>query len=160
MSTFHGPWDKVHKDMNALADRIKSNLKMATAQNAEVTRGVLVKHIQNQDLKWKKLGPKYKEQKKKKGLSTAILIATSEMMQSITTKVASDKMSAFVGVLRAGKREDGEDPVLIAKVHEFGSKKRKIDKRPLFQPSFSETKDQAVDRYKTAITKAIETVGR
>jgi len=160
MIQFHGQWDKVHDDLNNLADRISKQLKLATAQNVEVTKSALVKHIQNQDLKWKKLNPKYKAWKKKKGLSTATLISTSELMQSMTTKIASDKLSAFVGVLRSGKRKDGEKPVLIAAVHEFGSKKRKIPKRPLFQPTFSETKDQAVNRYKQAIFKALKSVGK
>lgn len=159
MSTFHGDWEKTPKKMEALAKLITKNLKLANAQNLQVTRAVLVKHIQNQDLKWQKLKPQYVEQKKKKRLSTHILIATSEMMQSITTKVASNKMSGFVGVNRTAKRKDGQKTFLVAKIHEFGSKKRGIPKRPLFQPTFRQTKRKAISRYKKAIKKALDKIG-
>lgn len=158
MSRLDGPWKDVEQDLNGLGMRINARVQLATAQNAEVVRKVLVKHIQNQDLPWKKLNTAYLERKKKKRLSTAILIATSEFMQSITTQISSDKLSAFVGVLRSGKRKDGEPAVLVAEIHEFGSKARNIPARPLFRPTFAEIKPEVADSYKAAINEALDTV--
>lgn len=160
MSELTGNWDEVEQDLKMLNHSLKHNVQIATAQNAEIVRKGLVKHIQNQDMGWDKLSEKYKLQKKKKGLSTAILIATSTLLQSITTKLSTDKLSAFVGLLRTGKRKDGEDPVLIGEIHEFGSKKRNIPSRPLFRPTLAERKNEVVKRYKDAVEKTFDNVGR
>jgi len=80
-------------------------------------------------------------------------------MQSITTELAGDRLSAFVGVLRSGKRKDGEPPVLIAEIHEFGSHARNITARPLFRPTFKEVQPDVERGYKKAIREALENTG-
>lgn len=159
MSQMDGPWKELEDDLRGIGARLTANLQLTTAQNAEIVRKSLVKHIQNQDLHWAKLNPRYLESKRRRRLSTAILIATSEFMQSITTQISSDKLSAFVGVLRNAKRKDGEPGVLIAELHEFGSKARNIPARPLFRPTFAEIKPEVTDRFKAAIKEVLETTG-
>lgn len=159
MSRMDGPWKDLEQDLNGIGARLTANLQLTTAQNAEIVRKALVKHIQNQDLQWAKLNPKYLAYKKGNRLSTATLIATSEFLQSITTQMSSDKLSAFVGVLRNAKRKDGEPGVLVAEIHEFGSRARNIPPRPLFRPTFAEIKPEVADRFKAAIKEVLETVG-
>ena len=159
MSQMDGPWKELEDDLRGIGARLTANLQLTTAQNAEIVRKSLVKHIQNQDLHWAKLNPRYLESKRRRRLSTAILIATSEFMQSITTQMSSDKLSAFVGVLRNTRRKDGEPGVLIAELHEFGSKARNIPARPLFRPTFAEIKPEVTDRFKAAIKEVLETTG-
>lgn len=160
MNQLTGPWREYESDLLRLKIALLSRLKLATLQSSEVTKRGLVKHLQKQDLGWKKLNDKYREWKRKKGLSTATLISTSQMMQSITTQEAPDKMSAFVGVLRSGKRKDGEKPALIAAIHEYGSSARHIDARPLFRPTLKEVRPEIIKRYRKALKEVANHVGR
>lgn len=160
MNELTGPWKEFEGDLFGLKANLLSRLKLATIQSAEVTKRGVVKHLQKQDLGWKKLNDKYREWKRKKGLSTATLISTSQMMQSITIQEAADKMSAFVGVLRSGKRKDGEKPALIAAIHEYGSSARHIEARPLFRPTLKEAKPEIAKRYREALKEVTENVGR
>ena len=159
MSEMNGPWRDLEKDLNGFGLKLTSRLQLATLQNAELVRKVLVKHLQNQDLSWKPLSPAYLASKKRRHLSTATLIATSQLMQSITTELAGDRLSAFVGVLRSGKRKDGEPPVLIAEIHEFGSHARNITARPLFRPTFKEVQPDIENGYKKAVREVLENTG-
>ncbi len=156
MSEMNGPWKNLENGLNGFGLKLTSRLQLATLQNAETVRKVLVKHLQNQDLSWKPLDPAYLASKKKRGLSTATLIATSQLMQSITTELSGDRLSAFVGVLRSGKRNDGEPPVLIAEIHEFGSGARNIAARPLFRPTFKEVMPDVEDGYRKAVREVLE----
>ena len=159
MSELNGPWKNLESDLNGFGLKLTSRLQLATLQNAELVRKVLVKHLQNQDLSWKPLDPEYLASKKRRRLSTATLIATSQLMQSITTDLSGDRLSAFVGVLRSGKRRDGEPPVLIAEIHEFGSHARNIAARPLFRPTFKEVRPDVENGYRKAVHEAVETTG-
>nr|BDD48157.1 hypothetical protein 1 [bacterium] len=158
MSQLTGEWKGFENDLVRLKTTLLTKLKLATVQNAEITKKSVVKHLQNQDLGWDKLSKKYLARKKKQGLSTATLIATSQLMQSITTQASSNKMSAFVGVLRTAKRRGGGKAVLIAAIHEFGSKRRKIPARPLFRPTLQEVKPQIANRYREALNEALKTL--
>ena len=155
-----GPWEKVLKDMDKVGKTVLEAAQLANLQNAHVLERTIVKHIENQDLGWKKLDPAYKKYKERKRLSNQILIATSTLMNSITVQITKDKLGAFVGVLRLSKRKDGKPPVLIAAVHEFGSPARGIPKRPYLRPSFKEKEAEMRERYKKLISKALEEVGR
>lgn len=159
MSQLTGPWKATERELRQIRAALLGRLRVATRQNAEMTRKGLVKHIQNQDLGWAKLKPTYLAYKKKKGLSTATLIATSQLMQSITTDLGHDKLSAFVGVLRSAKRKDGEKPEQIAAIHEYGSPRRKIPARPLFGPTMKEQQPHIVKRYRNAIDDALTVRG-
>jgi len=158
MNQLTGRWQEFENDMVRLKANILAKLKLATLQNAEITKKGVVKHLQNQDLGWNKLNKKYLARKKKQGLSTVTLIATSQLMQSITTQSSSNKMSAFVGVLRTAKRRGGGKAVLIAAIHEFGSKRRKIPARPLFRPTLQEVKPQIANRYREALNEVLKTL--
>lgn len=160
MNEMTGPWQATERELLQMRASLLSRLGLATRQNAVMTRKGLVKHIQNQDLGWTKLKPAYLAYKKKKGLSTATLIATSQLMQSITTDISGDKLSAFVGVLRSSRRKDGEAPEQIAAIHEYGSPRRNIPARPLFQPTIKEEKQHIVERYRGAITEALTVRGK
>lgn len=107
-------------------------------QGAYIIEEGLVGHIERQDLGWKALDPAYKTWKERKKLSNQIWIATSTLLNSITVQVEKDGEEITVGANRKAPGKDGEDPVLVARVHEFGSTKRGIDERPLFRPTYRE----------------------
>lgn len=155
-----GDWKGVAEGLKSCNDAIRDGIKKATRKNAYILEAALVKHLQNQDLKWTALNPLYKKWKERSKLSNQILIATSTMMNSITTQMIDGDMGAFVGVLRTAagrKRGKGKapKPVLLAAVHEYGIG---VPKRPLFAPTFKEKEKELSDNYTAAITKAIESV--
>lgn len=155
MSELTGSWKKASYVVENLDKLIKAPLIKATAKNALLVEAALVKHIQNQDLGWAALNPAYKKFKEKKKLSSHILIATSTLLNSVTTQIIEGGMAAFVGVLRTAKGKGGRKEVMIAAVHEYGSAKRNIDARPLFRPTFKEMKPIILENYKKALEKAL-----
>lgn len=159
-SKLEGNWQAVLKKMDKIGDDVLEAAKLALHQNALVLERTIVKHFERQDLGWPKLNPAYKKYKTKRGLSNQVLIATSTLMQSITTQLSADGTEAFVGVLRTAPRKDGKKPVMIAAVHEYGSTKRKIKKRPFLEPSFKEKQQEFAKRYETKISEALAKVGR
>lgn len=155
MTQMFGDWDAAEKFLSKLADHIEDTIKLTNIQNARDVEAALVSHIQHQDLGWPALDPIYKRQKKQKGLSTNIMIATSTLMNSITIKVIDDGAEVFVGVLRKTRAKNGSPAVLIAAVHEFGSSKRSIPPRPLFRPTLTEKKEVMVKRLKVNLQNMI-----
>lgn len=104
-------------------------------------------HLRDQDLNWKPLSPTYLKWKttKRKGkrrMSEKTLIATSSYFQSITTW--ADLKKAYIGVKRGVNNEEGQEIANIAKIHEYGSTKRNIPARPLWQPTLEELKSYVV----------------
>lgn len=162
-----GPWDNITVALKEVNETIRKALAKATQRNLRMMEATLVKHLQNQDLGWPALGPVYKKWKEKHKLSNQILIATSVLMNSITTQVFGNGIEGFTGVLRqtrggvgpkrgaSGKFVKGKRPrpVLIMAVHEFGLGRNK--KRPLFTPSFNEKGDEMVKVYVDAVEKAL-----
>lgn len=161
MSKLEGDWNKVVRNLDKLGTKVVEAGQLGLQQSAMTIEAAVVKHIVNQDLGWKALDPAYKKYKEKKGLSNQILIATSTLVNSVTTKQSADKMEAFVGVLRQGKkRKDGTAPVVIAAVHEFGSPKRGIPARPYLRPTFKEQLPKVQELVKKSLKKALDETGR
>lgn len=160
-SKLTGPWKEIARGLKGADDAIRAGIKKATAKNAYMLEAALVLHLQNQDLKWPALNPLYKKWKERKKLSNQMLIATSTLMNSITTQFFDNGMGAFVGVLRqtAGKKRPGQSkavkPVLLAAVHEFGIG---VPARPLFAPTYAEKAKEIEENYIKAITKSIDEV--
>lgn len=161
-SQLTGNWKafrKLSKNLGQSRSAIVEGAKLGLRQAALKVEARLVLHVQKQDLPWKPLSPAYKRYKQKKGLSTQILIATSTLLNSITSEVRGGGTSAFVGVLRKTAKKKGQDQVLIGQVMEFGSKKRNIPPRPLFKPTLEESTqeigDTVAENIKQAIAKLI-----
>ncbi len=94
----------------------------------------------NQTIRHKPLSPAYLEQKRRQGLDTRILIATGDYVESIT--VTKEKIRKRT-VWRIGVPENkihapsGLPYKILARIHEFGSKKRNIPARPHWRPVYS-----------------------
>lgn len=125
-----------------MAEDVNRANQIVLAQLAARAEAMAVKHLRDQDLRWKKLSKKYMDRKARQGLSTKILIATSTYFQSITSQVKGD--SSFAGVFRKKKEKSGQFVADIAKVHEYGSIKRNIPPRPLWQPVYKAMKEYLV----------------
>lgn len=122
-----------------------SKLKTLAMENEEFVERVtealareykkqLLRHIENQDLKWKELDPKYKEWKIKNGLSEKVWKATGTLKDNIVV-LKTESGTWFAGIDSTSKYEDGTSIALVAMVHEYGSPSRGIPARPLFRPT-------------------------
>ncbi len=129
-------FDNVRKVVQQIATDIE-NIKREPMRQLGLKGEALAKgHMRDQDLGWQSLSPKYlkRKQQSKKGKrrrSEKILIDTSSYFQSITSFTTRDTVQ--IGVMRGVKNEDGQEIANIAKVHEYGSTKRNIPARPLWQ---------------------------
>ncbi len=134
-----GDWDLALQ----LTKNLKDEMEDAAAKGMKIiglqAEKIAKMHISRQDLNWKPLNEEYKERKKKQGYSTNILVRTSTYFQNITTYTT--KTTTFAGVRRAVTDDDGNEIANLAAVHEFGSAKAGIDKRPLWTPTFVEVKE-------------------
>jgi len=93
----------------------------------------LLRHIENQDLRWKALNPAYLREKERRGYSLKTLKATGVMKKAI--KVHKTPDGYFTGITGDEKYEDGTSVSLVAHTHEYGSPSKKIPARPLFRPT-------------------------
>ncbi len=155
-SKLEGDWDKIIKSLDGAGHMVMEGARLGLHQGALLLEKAIVGHLQNQDLGWQALNAAYKAWKERKKLSNQIGIATATMMNSITTVVMKDGDEIFVGANRQKKRADGEDPVLIAEVFEYGSVKRNIIARPLMRPSFVQTIPQIQKRVEINIEKSLK----
>lgn len=135
-----GDWHLVSNLAKNMGADVKHANKISLMQLAARAEAKAVKHLRDQDLKWKRLSPKYAEQKKKRGLSPKTLIATSSMMQSVTSKVNQEGTVSYAGVFRKSRNKEGQLIADIAKTMEYGSIVRGIVARPLWRPVFKEMK--------------------
>lgn len=155
-----GNWNKTIRKLRNFQIELEQKLYQTTAAAAEYVESVAVGHLRNQDLPWQPLKESYSRRKKSakgKGsrrLSEKILIATGTYFQSISTYV--DGLNAFVGIKRGVAREaDGTDVVNIARVHEKGYEAGGIPKRPLWEPTFQETKPKIIQMYRKALQELL-----
>lgn len=155
-SKLTGDWNQALKKMDGLNEAILKNLKTATLQSAIQTKDTLRKHIEDQDLPWPDHKKRYANWKKRKKKSLLKWVLTGYSLESMTYKLLEDGLSAFVGMLRTGKRKDGKPPTLIGSVMEYGSVARGIKARPLFRPTWKEMKPKIQDRYKRALAAALK----
>jgi hypothetical protein len=136
-----GDWDLVMNLAKNMSGDVDNANRIALMQIAARAEAKAVKHLRDQDLKWRSLSPKYLEWKNKKGLSNKKLIATSTMMQAVTSQVNKQGTVSFAGVLRKARNKDGEVIADIAKTMEYGSIVRGIPARPLWKPVFKEMRE-------------------
>lgn len=155
-----GPWKLSIEELLDLGEEVHEAIRLGTVQNAEVLKDTIVGHFENQDLGWAGLSPEYLKRKKETGKSTATLIASATLMNSITIEIAPDGLEASVGVNRKSGRKDGVDPVLIGAVMEYGSATRNIPARPFLKPSFEEKKQDMTDRYIRRVEEALAAVAK
>lgn len=130
-----GDWDLVLNLANNMSQDVKLANRQVLAQLASRAEGLAVKFIRDQNLPWPKLSDQYLEYKRRQGLSTKILVATSTLFQSITSQVYANY--SFAGVFRKNKAANGEFVSDIAKIMEYGSIKRGIPPRKLWKPVFT-----------------------
>lgn len=132
-----GSWQKVGaiiQDLGKMAAESRTESLKKFGLKAE---GLAKSHMSSQDLNWPALKSETLEQKKRKGQSENILIATSTYFQSISSWVSGDYV--LVGVKKNAYSKDGKTVLAdIAAVHEFGSPSRNIPERPLWRPTFKE----------------------
>lgn len=140
-------FEQVRKFVSNIAQDIE-NIRQEPMRQLGLRGERLAKeHLQKQDLGWKPLSPEYlkykqKGRKGKRKLSEKTLIATSSYFQSITSYTTRSQVA--IGVLRGVRNEDGQEIANIARIHEYGSTKRKIPARPLWQPVLEELKTHIV----------------
>jgi hypothetical protein len=146
-----GKWQIARSIAENMGKEIPRELYVALNRVGLQAEKEMVKYIKNQQgvggtPPWAALSEKYLAQKKKaKGISNKILIASTTMLQSITTVPGFP--SVFVGVKR-GKVDPGpsgegkEDVANIAAIMEFGSKARGVPARPFIRPVMDHINDQ------------------
>lgn len=127
-----GSWDIAGLLTRNLGRDITEEMQAALRQIGLEGEGMLKKYIRNQEESWEKLNDKYLAFKIRKGLSNKTLIASSTMIQSISSYATYPKV--FIGVKRGKKYKNEEDVANIAAVMEFGSIKKNIPERPFLRP--------------------------
>lgn len=133
-----GDWDKVTRITRGMGPQVKRVNEESLEQVALKAEGMAVKFIRDQSLSWRPLSPQYIERKRKAGLSTKIMIATSTYMQSVTS-IRRGYVS-FAGVLKSAKTKEGESLANVGAVMEYGSRVAGIEARPLWQPVYKHTR--------------------
>lgn len=129
-----GNWSAARRLSTELKYDINHAAGIAMRRVGLETERKVVKYIQKQPSTWPPLTEKYKERKQKQGYSTLMLRRTGDYITRITSTVAPDKMSVFVGVRKGVKSKEGDDMVQIGAVLEYGRKGDKRLARPHFKP--------------------------
>ena len=136
--------------------RASESIKPVIERAAFRLERTIVLHIQNQDLPWEALSPKYLARKIKEGFSELIMIRTGTALETVRT-IQLDDSSYFVGWPRGVTRKTADGTVEIypiMAVKEFGSLDGTEPARPVIQPSLKELKvwlrQQMVDELKKA----------
>ena len=137
--SFHkiGNWGAIETLVANLQHDLNESAKLSVRRFALKAEGLAKKHISAQDLNWKPLSPKYAAQKARQGFSTNIYVRTATYFTSITSW--TEGLTGLAGIKRTAKGQDGEDLANVAKVLEYGSASRNIEKRPLWDPVMKET---------------------
>lgn len=130
--TRFGDWDLVLNLADHLSEDVKRSNNIVLAQLGLRAEAMAVKFMRDQSLNWPKLSQKYLDAKARKGLSTKILMATTQYFQAITSQVNTTGTESFAGVFRKAKNKQGEFISDIAKTLEYGSIKRGIPPRRLW----------------------------
>ena len=130
-----GNWSGVNKLVKSLATDIRGANRVTLMKVGLKAESIAVKHLRDQDLNWTPLRAQTIKSKVRRGGSNKTLINTTDYFQAITSY--SDGSTAFAGVIKSAKNQDGTKITTIAMVHEFGS--GDIPARPLWRPTFKET---------------------
>jgi len=134
--------------LNLVAKEIKhtklvneSDLDNLQRTAAEKMRTIVLTHIKNQDLRWKKLSNDYIKFKERNDLFEGHWIETGELAQRLKVHKSKD------GQWYVGGGEDekhGGSGLLVnhlIQIHEYGILNRGLPARPLFRPSAKELRD-------------------
>ena len=100
-------------------------------------------------------GAKFKAWKEAHGFSGDTLIMTSSLLNAIKYE-NKDWNEGFVGVNRNAQSKDGVSLVSLAAVHEFGSPRRNIPKRPYIRPVIEQTGSEIGKNYQKAIEETFK----
>lgn len=124
-------------------------------REARELRDELKAAIRNQEFDWEALSPSYLRKKEREGLDTRIYIARGDYLNAIVVrrKPVRGKVVYTVGVL-PGRHYSGLTYVVLARIHEFGSRKRNIPARPLWRPIWSRWVRKLPDKLRN-LTKQI-----
>jgi len=153
-SPLRGDWDGLIRKLQNLPKRMQEELRKAVQEAAFTVEAVAVGHLKNQDLGWEPLTERYLRWKKRRGYSEKTLIRTATYFRAIAVEEQADGLGAFVGVKRGVARErNGQDIVDIAAFHEEGTDR--IPARPLWQPTYEETRHEVADRITRAALEAL-----
>lgn len=131
-----GKWDLVGLITDNLEKDMDRAAKLSVRRFGLHAERLAHLHLQNQDLGWDALSPKYLARKVKQGFSELTLQRSTSMKQAITSWVEGYK--AYAGVKRDATDKEGNSIASIAKTHEYGSLAQSIPPRPLWQPTFVE----------------------
>ena len=132
-----GPWEKVMADLKSLNITIRNSALYGQKKAVIQYYNIVKNHLINQDLPWASLKPNYLKQKH----SSSTLIETGTYLSNIS--YWRDSYVYYIGVkqgifetTKGGKQ--GLELAILASIHEYGSRKRNIAKRPLWKPSLDE----------------------
>lgn len=92
--------------------------------------------IERQLYDWKPLSPKYRRFKERHGLDPRILIATHDYLDGIGVRRLKDG-SVYVGVKRRRHKPSGLMLERLARIHEFGTRNKRVPARPHWRPVLS-----------------------
>ena len=131
-----GQWDLAGLLTRNLNSDIDKSNKIVLMQIGLELEGMIVKRIHSQPSEWEPLSEKYQKRKAKEGKSNLMLIATSTMVNSVTSVVKYPLVAA--GVKRGAFNEDGVEVANVAAVMHFGSEKRNIPPRDFLTKPYQE----------------------
>lgn len=134
--TVHGSLMPLADKLLGLDKRLTEVIKVAAFK----LERIIVLHIQDQDLPWKKLDEKYRKRKIAEGYSEKILIRTGTALETVRVLKIDDN-NYFIGWPRGVQHKKGGDMVQIMAVHEYGSNDGTIEPRPVVEPSVKELRE-------------------
>lgn len=130
-----GRWDQVTLLTTRLDQEMEAARYSALKRIGLEMEGKAKRYMSFQNLDWEPLAAATIRAKARRGESEKILIATSTYFQSITSW--ADRHTAYAGVKRKVKNEDGEEVADIARIHEYGLGNN--PERPLWKPTLVHT---------------------
>ena len=119
---------KVFENLNTNLIQAEKKILAVVALKAEQ---LAVDRIKSQPSEWKSLSPSYYQWKVSKGYSEKTLIKTGSYFQAITSGTVG--LVGYAGVPKTARNKEGESVANIAAVMEYGSVKRNITARPVWQ---------------------------
>ena len=130
-----GNWGGANRLTKEIGGDISHAVGIALMRVGLETERKVVKYIQRQPMTWEPLSDEYKARKAAQGYSNLMLRRTGDYINRITSTVAPDKMSVFVGV-RKGVAKKGSDQEMwqIGAILEYGTKDKTTPARPHFRP--------------------------
>jgi hypothetical protein len=138
--TWSGDWAKADKLAAAFPAVMKNSIRFSLLGLGKKMRSIVIGHLKNQDLPWRRLKKKYKMKKLIDGFDTRIWMRTKTVRNAIITQYKKNSVTVTVDkvpmpITNGGKKISA---LKVAKINEYGSAARNIPARPLFAPSIKE----------------------